>query len=65
MSKKRVDTDRCKMDKEASDNMVKCVCSHTMPIPAWKDKEICTYCGRVMRNTTKNHFKYKLRQMLK
>lgn len=65
MTRKRIDTNRAKLDEEITKSSVKCVCSHTMPIPVWKDSEICTYCGRLMYNNTREHFKYKLRQMLK
>lgn len=65
MPRQRIDTERAKLDEEITKNSVKCICSHTMPIPVWKDKEVCTHCGRLMYNNTKAHFKYKLRQMIK
>ena len=53
-----------KLDKERIEKSVKCICGHSIHIPAFLDKIVCSYCGRKVKNTTKNHFKYKLRKLL-
>lgn len=54
-----------KLSKERKENTVKCKCGHSVFIPVFKDDLICHWCGYKVINTTKNHFKYKLRKVLK
>lgn len=42
-----------------------CVCSHKQLIPPNKDSEICTYCGRTIKNTSKARFRYVMFNMLR
>ena len=43
---------------------VKCPCGHSLILTVQQDTTICSYCGRKVANTTKAHFKYKLRKEL-
>ena len=52
-----------KIHKCRTENTVKCECSHSVCIPAFRDDAICYWCGKKVYNTTKSHFKYKLRKM--
>ena len=47
------------------DGSTKCKCGHTMTIPAFKDTAICTWCGKRIKNKSKDHFKYTINKMLK
>jgi hypothetical protein len=42
-----------------------CVCSHKQLIPPNKDSEICTYCGRTIKNTSKARFRYVMFNMMR
>lgn len=54
--------DDIKISKEIKENTVKCKCGHSVFIPAFKDDSLCDWCKCKVINTTKNHFKYKLRK---
>ena len=58
-------SDDVKIAKERIENTVKCKCGHSVFIPAFKDDSLCDWCKCKVINTTKNHFKYKLRKVLK
>jgi len=53
-----------KVHREKTENSVKCSCGKSVTFPANIDKCICTWCGRTVINTTKNHFKYIVRKRL-
>lgn len=38
----------------------KCSCSHSVIIPVWIDKKVCSYCGRLVYKDDETKFKYKL-----
>lgn len=42
-----------------------CVCSHKQLISPNKDSEICTYCGRTIKNTSKARFRYVMFNMMR
>lgn len=54
--------DDIKISKDRKENTVKCKCGHSVFIPAFKDDSLCDWCKCKVINTTKNHFKYKLRK---
>ena len=55
-----------KLIEKYQDNLeelkVKCKCGHSLTMPAFVNKGICSYCGSTVYNNTKLHFKYKLRK---
>ena len=53
-----------KLETEKTENSVKCSCGKSISISAKIDKSICSWCGRTVINTTKNHFKYVVRKRL-
>lgn len=57
--------DLVKYQDELSKLVVKCTCGHSKMIPVFLDKVLCDYCGKTIKNTTKLHFKYKLRKLIK
>lgn len=65
MSKKKVKTDDVKRDEEYSTCVSKCKCGHSMVMPVYQDKTICTWCGNTIRNSSRSYFKYKLKQAMK
>ena len=44
------------------ENSVKCKCSHTIAIPHFKDRIICTWCGEWCYRTPELEEKYKEEQ---
>ena len=41
-----------------NDNSTKCKCSHTVVIPVYTDKVLCSWCGRYCFKTKKDEFEY-------
>lgn len=60
--KKSVDE---KFLSEMEELKVRCTCGHTMILPVYTDKTICTYCGKTNYNNTRLHFKYKIRKLMR
>lgn len=44
---------------------VKCKCGHSVFIPVYEDKVICTYCKNYVYNTTPMRFKHYFRKLEK
>ena len=43
----------------------KCPCGHSVDIPVFKEKELCTWCGNYVYRTKEIEFKAKLAKELK
>lgn len=53
------------LSKSQDENRVQCKhCGRKIIIPANKDSDICSWCHRKVNNTTRNHFIYKMRNIL-
>lgn len=55
--------DVVKISDERNDNKVICTCTKRISMCVQTDFVICRCCGKKVFNTTKNHFKYKLRKL--
>lgn len=42
-----------------------CKCGHSVILPAFVDKKICSWCGHYVFRTPKIEFEYKLKQMIR
>lgn len=62
---KYTDIDTMKLAEAYETLKVQCECSHKEVIPVWKHKTICHYCGRTIRNNSKEYFKYQMRLKMK
>ena len=54
-----------KIIKELTKLKHKCKCGHTMIIPLFKDKIICSHCGHYVYKTKLDEFKNKLQIQLR
>lgn len=54
-----------KLEDSIEDGKSLCVCSHKQLISPNKDSEICTYCGRTIKNTSKARFRYVMFNMMR
>lgn len=54
-----------KYQNELAELKVKCSCGHVKMMPVFLDKVVCDFCGKTIRNNTRQHFKYKLRKLMK
>ena len=46
------------------DTMVVCKCGRRVTLPAYKDSTICDWCGKKVNNTSRQHFKLKMLDLL-
>ena len=46
------------------DTMVICKCGRRVTLPAYKDSTICDWCGKKVNNTSRQHFKLKMMDLL-
>ena len=46
------------------DTRVICKCGRRLPIPVYKDEVTCKWCGRIVKNTSRQYFKLKMMDML-
>lgn len=58
-------TNVMKLMEAYEDLKVQCECSHKEIIPVWKHTKICSYCGRTIKNNTKQYFIYQMKNKLK
>ena len=58
-------TEVLKLEQTIEDGKSLCVCSHKQLIPPNKESEICTYCGRTIKNTSKARFRYIMYNLLR
>lgn len=50
---------------ERAKHKVKCKCGHTVSIPSFMNKKLCTYCGKYIYKEAKDEFKDILLRKLK
>ena len=50
--------------KKYLDTMVICKCGRRLTLPAYKDSTICDWCGKKVNNTSRQHFKLKMMDLL-
>ena len=49
--------------EERAKYKIKCKCSHTVVIPPFKDKVLCSYCGRYVFRNKKDEFMFRLKSI--
>lgn len=52
-----------KLDAIKTQLTVKCKCGHSVIIPVYEDKKLCTYCNNYVHNNTPMRFKYYFRKL--
>lgn len=50
--------------KHYMETRVICKCGRRLTLPAYKDSTICDWCGRKVNNTSRQHFKLKMMDLL-
>lgn len=50
---------------ELEKNRHYCKCGHSMIIPYWVDRQLCSFCGNYVYQNKEIEFKYKLKGMIK
>lgn len=43
----------------------KCKCGHTVTIPEFVDKQLCTYCGVYVFKSKKDEFQYRVKERMR
>ena len=51
------------LDKVKTQLTVKCKCGHSVIIPVYENKKLCTYCNKWVYNNTPMRFKYYFRKL--
>ena len=54
-----------RLSREYEKVRYKCKCGHSVIIPAWVDKQLCSWCGNYVYKDKKDEFKNKIKEMSK
>ena len=65
MPRKRIETDDSKFESRINDCKSICkTCGHRVVMSVSTESVVCNYCGNLIKNNSKEHFKYKLKQLM-
>lgn len=64
MTREKKLTKEAKYDEEISGCKTKCECGHVVAMPVTQSKTICYWCGRIIRNNSKQYFIYNLKKAM-
>ena len=60
MKKEKMKEEDNRRANNYNETRVICKCGRRLPVPVYKDKIMCKWCGRTVYNTSRAYFKNKL-----
>ena len=54
-----------KIHQERTENTYKCKCGHSVSIPIFVDKTICSFCGNYVFKNKQDEFRFRVKEKLK